>query len=128
MNSDSFTLKKISLSLSLFCPSSASFPQQSLASTDDALKLSLCGLHTKQRKADLKASGQEKKKKKKVERGIKHTAEYAYINDQLKLTRTTAHQQLILGAVLTQLELSLISPTNMSSKSVLWNHFCTLAE
>lgn len=34
------------------------FPHQTSASTDDALKESLCGLHTKQSKAALKASGQ----------------------------------------------------------------------
>lgn len=51
-------------SLFIFFPLSLSspslFPHQTSASADDALKESLCGLHTKQRKAALKASGQRK--------------------------------------------------------------------
>lgn len=47
----------LSLSRSLF---TLSFPHQTPASTDDALKQSLCGLHTKQCEAAFKSKRPEK--------------------------------------------------------------------
>lgn len=50
--------KEFSLSFYSSLSSPSLFPHQTSASTDDALKESLCGLHTKQYTAALKASGQ----------------------------------------------------------------------